>query len=107
MTKVGALFSGLAVAALATPSGAAEYLISQKGKKYAPDEIHAKVGDVLIFDNNDKVGHNVYSESPGLEFSTGKQKPGEQDRISLETPGEFEIRCAIHPRMKLSVVVTE
>jgi plastocyanin len=99
--------AGFAVVLMPAFGHAAEYIISQEGKKFAPETVDAKVGDTLRFQNDDRVGHTVYSETPGFDFTIGKQKPGESDVVALDKAGEFEVRCAIHPRMKLTVVVSE
>ena len=86
-------------------AGAEEHVISQAGKKFAPKSVEAVVGDTLVFENDDSVGHTVYSDTPGFEFAIGKQNPGDSNVVALDKAGEFKVRCAIHPRMKLNVVV--
>jgi plastocyanin len=96
MRTLVAHLAAIAIATIPVLGEAAEHVVSQEGKTFNPDIVEAKVGDTLAFHNDDKVGHTVYSETPGFEFAIGKQKPG-----------EIEVRCAIHPRMRLKVVVSE
>jgi len=83
----------------------AELIVRQRNKTFQPDELRAKVKDRPVFLNDNDFAHNVYSESPGFEFSIPMQQPGESDAVSLEKPGEFTVECVIHPRMKLTVIV--
>ncbi len=109
MRRFTAHLAGFAVVLIMMPAlgDAGEHVISQMGKKFVPKIVEAKVGDTLKFQNDDRVGHTLYSDTPGFQFTIGKQKPGDEDVIDLDKAGEFKIRCAIHPRMKLTVVVSE
>lgn len=82
-----------------------EVMISQKKKKFTPDLVEAKLKDTLVFVNDDRYAHNLFSKTPGYEFNITKQMPGEVHRMDLEKSGTFEIGCVIHPRMKMKVVV--
>lgn len=93
----------------ATGAMAAEIVISQKGKKFVPGNIQAKVGDTLTFVNEEKrKRHNVYSKTPGFEYlKIKKQKPGGRDSVAIKNAGTAVILCALHPKMKLTVVISE
>jgi len=53
------------------------------------------------------VTHNLFSRSPGFEFEVKVQLPGQDTPVTFERAGVAEVRCAIHPEMKLRVVVEE
>lgn len=89
----------------ASVAGAEDFAISQKKKRFTPKQVNAKLGDRLVFVNDDRYAHNLYSETPGFEFDVRKQMPGDKHRMKLEKSGTFEIRCVIHPRMKMTVNV--
>ncbi|MDP6872026.1 MAG: cupredoxin domain-containing protein [Alphaproteobacteria bacterium] len=97
----------IAGAVLLTAGGAAagEFVISQKKKRFTPKQIEAKLGDTVLFVNDDRYAHNLFSDTPGFEFDVRKQMPGDQHRLTLEKRGKFKIRCVIHPRMKMTVNV--
>lgn len=95
----GALIIGAGHAA------ADEYVISQKKRKFTPAVVVAKVGDKLVFLNDDRFAHNIFSETPGHEFNIRKQMPGDRHVMTLDRKGEFRVRCAIHPRMRLKITV--
>jgi hypothetical protein len=49
----------------------------------------------------------VYSKTPGAEFNVKLQEPGSESPVVMERPGTVDVRCAIHPRMRLRVEVQE
>ncbi len=86
-------------------AGAAEFTVSQKKRTFHPKLLNAKIGDTVLLDNDDRYAHNLYSETPGVEFNVRKQMPGDKHSMRLDKRGKFEIRCVIHPRMKMTVIV--
>jgi plastocyanin len=90
-------FSALAVAA--------DHVITQKGRLFSVESITIKKGDTITFSNDDTVPHNILSLSSGSEFNLGSQQPGSSTPVTFNTAGEFDVTCAIHPRMKLAVKV--
>ena len=97
---------GLGVVLLAAPEARAEdHVIVQKGKTFSAAEIVLKAGDRIVFRNEDEVSHNVFSRSPGEEFEVRVQLPGQETAVALTKAGSADVRCAIHPQMKLHVTV--
>ena len=88
------------------PAGAAEHKISQKNMEISAKEMTIKVGDTINFVNADNTTHNVYSASENFQFDSQMQEPGQASGVRFTKAGVFEIRCAIHPKMKLKVTVT-
>ena len=84
---------------------AADHVITQKGRLFSVESITIKKGDTITFSNDDTVPHNILSLSPGSEFNLGSQRPGSSTPVTFNTAGEFNVMCAIHPRMKLAVKV--
>ena len=101
------LLSLAAAAALAGSAGAEELEVSQKGKSFQPGELKVKVGDTVVFHNDDEITHNIFSRSENAEFNLKMQPPGEDLKYTFEKPGTAMVRCAIHPKMKLVVQVVE
>ena len=58
----------------------------------------------FIVNGEERVVHNVYDISDG-SWVLRKQKPGGIAAISFDTPGEHKLRCAIHPKMQITVKV--
>jgi plastocyanin len=84
---------------------AADRTIGQKGKVFSETEVAVKVGETLIFANDDNIAHNIFSQSAGNEFNLGSQSPGASAPVTFNAPGDVKVICAIHPRMQLNVKV--
>jgi plastocyanin len=93
---------GLSAGALA-----ANLTITQKGRMFSSESITIKKGDSLTFVNDDSVPHNILSTSKGNEFDLGSQPPGSTTEVTFKEVGEAQVICAIHPRMKLTVKITD
>jgi plastocyanin len=99
-SSLGAL--GFAVEAA---SGGAIHDIFQKRRSFGVSAISIKQGDSLIFINDDPYAHNVYSREPKGWLDLGIQEEGERMSIVFDSAGNFDIRCRIHPRMRMMVSV--
>ena len=62
-------------------------------------------GELLTVLNDDTRTHNVRIYDPRLDYNSGAQEPKETITIRFPGPGTFEAFCAIHPSMRLTVVV--
>ena len=99
---------GLAVAlvlALAGSATAATLKVGQSGGKFSVKKLTIKVGDTVVFTNGSKKTHNVYSRSKGHKFDLGAQKPGSTGSRTFSSPGKIKVRCAIHPKMRMTITV--
>jgi plastocyanin len=97
----------IAAAALTmlAPMDAEEHTIVQKDRAFSQAEITIKAGDSIVFKNSDEVTHNVFSVSPGMEFDIRRQPPGGSSTVTFAKEGVAEVRCSLHPKMKLLVTV--
>jgi plastocyanin len=83
-----------------------DYTISQKGREFHPGEITIKRGDTLKIVNDDAdLLHHAYIDSPTFSFDSGDQTPGTVTPITFTVAGNFNVLCAIHPKMLLVVHV--
>ena len=98
-----AVLAGLSVGALA----AANQEIHQKGRVFSSENVTLKKGDALTFINDDSIPHNIMSASRGNEFNLGSQAPGAATDVTFKEAGDVQVICAIHPRMKMMVKVTD
>jgi plastocyanin len=64
-----------------------------------------KVGDTVVFKNDDKVTHHVYSATAGQEFNLTTQTAGKDATRTFTKAGRVEVRCGLHPGMRLAVTV--
>ena len=86
---------------------AADHEVSQSDRAFSQKEISVKVGDQVVFKNDDEVTHNVYSVTPGMAFDLKRQAPGASSTVPFQKEGTAEVLCSIHPKMKLIVHVTK
>ena len=87
--------------------GANPYPISQKDREFRPTEISIKRGEALRFINDDgELLHHAYLSSDTFNFDSGDQQPGSKFDVVFSVAGNYTVLCAIHPKMKLAVRVT-
>jgi len=83
-----------------------QYSISQMGREFNPGEITIKRGETVQIVNDDgDLLHHAYIDSPKFSFDSGDQEPGSKTDITFPVAGDFDVLCAIHPKMKLAVHV--
>jgi plastocyanin len=83
-----------------------QYTISQKDREFHPGEISITRGDTIQIVNDDgDLLHHAYVDSPSFSFDSGDQKPGSVTPVTFTVAGDFDVLCAIHPKMLLVVHV--
>jgi plastocyanin len=107
MRKLTSLTLVVLVGLSAGAALAANLTITQKGRLFSSESIAIKKGETLTFVNDDSVSHNILSTSRGNEFSLGLQRPGAATDVTFKEAGEALVICAIHPRMKMTVHITD
>jgi plastocyanin len=95
----------IAALGLSTAAHADEAVVKQQDKKFSVNALKLKVGDTIVFQNNDAFVHNIFSLSDAQSFDLGTFAKGETRKVKLEKPGKIEIECAVHPEMKMTVEV--
>jgi plastocyanin len=80
--------------------------VTMKNLTFAPKAINVKVGDRIVFVNDDTPPHNVtwvsgpkFNASPTLDT-------GAKFTVSFSQPGVVHYYCSIHPFMKGTILVT-
>ena len=79
--------------------------VIQQGRTFRPGEITINRGEAVTFTNNDDFIHQIYVNGEGFTFDTDERAPGQNVTENFTQPGTFEVRCHIHPKMKLVVHV--
>ncbi len=99
--------AAIVVALFATTSvlAATVNTISQKGRAFSRNQITITRGESIFFTNEDEFLHQIYVDSKGTAFDSDEQPPGQTVEVSFPRPGDFPIRCHIHPKMLLIVHV--
>jgi plastocyanin len=107
MRDLTLLLTLVITAGLSAGALAATEVIHQQGRAFSAESVTIKKGEALTFFNDDSVPHNIMSASKGNEFNLGSQAPGSSTDVTFKEPGEVQVICAIHPRMKMMVKVTD
>ena len=105
---LGVLATAAALIGLGTLVGLAlpQYSISQMGREFHPGEITIKRGESIEIVNDDgDLLHHAYVDSEKFSFDSGDQEPGSKTNITFTVMGDFDVLCAIHPKMRLEVHV--
>src|SRR5687768_1685689 len=84
---------------------ATEHAVSMKNVKYAPATLDIKVGDTVIWTNDDDHDHTVISADGS--FKSEKIGRGETFKHTFDKKGKFKYSCSYHPRMKGTITVKE
>jgi plastocyanin len=82
-----------------------EINISQKGRAFMPASVTLEKGETLAIRNDDEYIHQVYVDNAKFKFDSGEQDIGQTVHITFPVTGSFQVLCAIHPKMRLDVVV--
>jgi plastocyanin len=99
-----ALLATLTVACSAAQSS--EVVVNQKNKAFSTAKLTIHSGDKVTFRNDDSFVHNVFSLTEPGSFDLGTYPQGQAKSVTFAKPGTYDIECAIHPEMKLQIVVT-
>lgn len=84
-------------------------------KAFSPNPLKIKLGDTVIWTNDDSTVHTVTSgtgptdPNMGKEFDSGLKtliSPGETFSFTFGKAGEFPYFCAVHPTMVGTVIVS-
>jgi plastocyanin len=99
-----ALALGILAAASAAVLAASTVQVGQSNKLFEKTSVSIAAGDSVEFVNNDTVAHNVMASGADA-FNLGVMKPGEKKSRKFDHAGKHEVKCALHPRMKMTVEV--
>lgn len=82
-----------------------DIVISQKKREYAPGKVTLQAGQSIKIVNDDIFLHHAFIDSDTMEYDSGSMEEGESRDVQFNTPGQFQVKCAIHPKMNLDVTV--
>ena len=81
------------------------HIISEKGRAFHPNEITVNRGDVVKILNDDEFTHHAHIDAPNFKWDAGEIDTGSSTEVTMDVSGTFEVRCAIHPKMRLIIKV--
>jgi plastocyanin len=95
----------LASICLAQPAQPARKAVTIKDMAFNPASVQVKVGDTVVWTNNDDRDHTVISRNGA--FKSDNIKPGGSFSFHFTKAGTFPYGCTYHPRMAGTVVVSD
>lgn len=81
--------------------------MAQRDQKFFPHVLPVIVGTTVDFPNDDKIWHNIYSDSKVKKFDLGLYGPGKSKTVTFDKPGVVRILCNVHPTMEAYIVVED
>jgi plastocyanin len=117
-TRLAAVVSAVIVLALsagcgstqtgtATPESGGTVHVVMKSLDFTPTVVHAKVGQRVVWTNEDSSLHNVtYVSGPRFKSSHSSLSRGTKFSIRLTQLGTIHYFCSIHPWMTATIVVS-
>jgi len=79
--------------------------VSQQHRIFTPDSLTVPRGTIVHIMNDDNVTHHVFVDQPEMHFDSGEQPMGTTVDLRFDSPGTYDVQCAIHPTMHLLVKV--
>ncbi|MEX6508110.1 plastocyanin/azurin family copper-binding protein [Jiella sp. M17.18] len=107
VTLPSAVFGFCLTAVLAWGKAEPVAVVNQSGREFDRKAITVTSGEAVRFTNEDPFLHQIYVDSPAFSFDSTEQMPGNSVDVTFTTPGVFQVRCGIHPRMRLDVTVVK
>jgi plastocyanin len=99
-------FVSLAASAVAASLQPVVREIAQHAIRFSQPNLIVKAGDIIKYKNDDDVTHNLMViGADDMPLDQGLQPPGAVVTHKFGQAGTFEVRCAIHPKMKMNVTV--
>jgi len=81
--------------------------IKQHSKQFSPSVAVIQTGTRVLFPNEDKIFHNVFSVSPAARFDLGLYKSGTAKSVTFKRAGVVQVFCNIHPDMIAQIAVLD
>jgi len=92
--------------AIATGAGAAEVAVDQRDMQFVPGSVAINVGDSVRFTDTDRIAHDITVIDPaGTAVDHGMDYFNQQIVVKFDKPGVYQVRCRIHPAMKMTITV--
>ena len=82
-------------------------VLDQRDLAFSPHVLAVRVGTTVVFPNNDRVFHNVFSFRDGKIFDLGLYPVGTVQQVKFDHVGLSRIFCNIHPNMAAYIMVVD
>jgi len=86
----------------AVPARAETIKVVMKNLEISPAQITAKVGDTIVWDNQDVFAHTATATGKSFDVMLPPKKSGS---LKVTKVGTFDYFCKFHPNMKAKLTV--
>ena len=100
---IGAILAASVSASRTTSAPIKTHTVVIENMRFSPEVLKVRVGDRVVFVNEDLVPHTATSER-GPRFDSGLIEAGARWRVSPDNEGTTSYHCAFHPTMKGAIV---
>ena len=80
--------------------------VGMKDIKFVPEEISAKVGQKIVWTNNEDIAHNV-TATDGADFASDTLRKDDTFEYTTQDAGTIDYVCTIHTGMIGTITVTK
>ncbi len=82
-------------------------VINQLDENFVPKVSVVQTGAEILFKNDDRTRHHIYSYSPAKQFETQVLPKTADVKVTFDKPGTIALGCNIHDRMLAYLVVVD
>jgi plastocyanin len=93
-----------APAQTSTTGGGGTVEVRIKNVKFVPEQVTAKVGQKILWTNDDGFAHNV-TATEGADFASKRLEEGDTFEFAPTKAGTIDYVCTIHPGQNGSITV--
>jgi len=94
--RAGILLAAMLACAVCAPAQAETIAVAINNIAYAPVEISARVGDTIVWTNNDIVAHTATARDKSWDYNILPKKTAS---MTVTKAGDVEYFCRYHPNM--------
>lgn len=84
-----------------------QVIVEQHHMTFIPRVTVIPTGSTVVFTNNDKIYHNVFSVSEPKKFNIDTNDSGEPKSVTFNKSGVVTLLCNVHHEMLAYVVITD
>ncbi len=88
----------------ATASGGDTVQVAMKDILFIPEKLTARVGQTVVWTNEDDIVHNVKAKK-GADFESKTVSKGKTYKTTLKKTGAIDYVCTIHPSQRGQITV--
>ena len=105
MNKIQAIFLIVVSCLWLNIACATEHVVTQDDKQFSEIFLKIEHDDVIRFVNLDNVEHKLTFTHRKLSSLETEVMPGDSQAVVFSKPGVYDVKCDIHPHMKMTVFV--